>query len=63
MKLTLTPKLAHAAGTDAGNRSMRSAGRSSWAEDDYRTASRVKNALMDKIDRAEHRYNSIERKT
>lgn len=35
MKLTMTYELAHAAGIDAGNRSMRKAGRKHWNEDDY----------------------------
>lgn len=30
--------LAHAAGWDAGNRSMREAGRSTWNEDDWNAA-------------------------
>ena len=34
----LTRGLAYAAATDAGNRSMRKAGRSAWNEDDYNAA-------------------------
>jgi hypothetical protein len=37
-KLTLTPALAKAAAMDAGNRSMRKAGRVAWNEDDFDTA-------------------------
>ena len=33
--LNRTPKLVHAAATDAGNRSMRHAGRKTWNADDY----------------------------
>ena len=32
---TITYEIAHAAGWDAGNRSMRSAGRLHWNEEDY----------------------------
>jgi len=35
MKLTMTYQLAHAASMDAGNRSMRKAGRSVWSDADY----------------------------
>ena len=36
--MTLT--LIHAAATDTGNRSMRSAGRTVWSEEDYNAAAR-----------------------
>lgn len=35
MKLVMTYDLAHRAGWDAGNRSMKTAGRTVWNEDDY----------------------------
>ena len=34
----MTYGIAHAAGQDAGNRSMRKAGRLSWNDDDYAAA-------------------------
>lgn len=34
----LSPILAHRAGWDAGNKSMRAAGRSAWNEDDWNAA-------------------------
>lgn len=34
----ITREIAHAASWDAGNRSMRSAGRTAWSEDDYNAA-------------------------
>lgn len=37
---TLTRELIHAAATDAGNRSMRSNGRTVWTVDDYNAAVR-----------------------
>lgn len=45
-KQMLTPEVAHAAGWDAGNRSMRAAGRTRWSEDDWNTAARETNRLM-----------------
>lgn len=33
--IKITHELAHAAGWDAANRSMRAAGRTQWNEDDY----------------------------
>lgn len=44
-KIQMTYKLAMAAGQDAGNRSMRAAGRTSWSEEDFAAASAVFNAL------------------
>lgn len=41
-----TPDLARAAGWDAGNRSMRDAGRTRWNEDDWNEAARTTNELM-----------------
>jgi len=35
---TFTRAMCYAAGRDAGNRSMRKAGRTAWAQDDYNTA-------------------------
>jgi hypothetical protein len=42
-----TYQIAMAAGQDAGNRSMREAGRTAWNEDDYNTAAEVANRLLD----------------
>ena len=39
MPITMTPELAFAAGRDAGDRSMRAAGRTIWNEDDWNAAS------------------------
>ena len=44
-----TIALARAAGIDAGNRSMRSAGRSEWDEDDYNAASEAYARVADLI--------------
>ena len=44
MKPTMTFELAHAAASDAGNRSMRKAGRSRWNEDDW-------NSMVETFDR------------
>lgn len=41
MKPALTLPLCYAAGRDAGNRSMRKAGRTAWNEDDYNAAAEV----------------------
>lgn len=38
--ITLTRQIAWAAATDAGNRSMRKAGRTSWTEEDFNTAAK-----------------------
>lgn len=38
MTITLTRKLAWASSTDAGNRSMRKAGRDKWDQEDYNAA-------------------------
>lgn len=38
MQTTLTPALIRAAATDAGNRSMRAAGRKVWSAEDYDAA-------------------------
>lgn len=46
----LTPDLAKAAGLDAGNRSMRAAGRTVWNEEDYDAASQELTRLMRKIE-------------
>ena len=44
--MAITQHIAHAAGRDAGNRSMRNAGRKSWNEDDWNTACRVERQLL-----------------
>lgn len=46
MSIRLTPELARAAGWDAGNRSMRAAGRKAWNEEDYQAAVDTENRLM-----------------
>lgn len=38
MKIIMDRELAHAVGTDAGNRSMKRAGRTAWSEEDKRAA-------------------------
>lgn len=43
--LTITRGIAWAAATDAGNRSMRTAGRNGWNRSDYNTAARTFNTL------------------
>ena len=47
MKLALTPELIHAAGTDAGNESMRRHGRRHWNEDDLAACAQATNRLWD----------------
>jgi len=44
--ITMTPEIARAAATDAGNASMREAGRTKWNEDDYNAAVRMYNRLL-----------------
>lgn len=44
--MTLSPAIAHAAGTDAGNAAMRKGGRTKWSDEDYETAVRTTNRLM-----------------
>lgn len=44
--ITLTPSLAYASGQDAGNASMRKAGRTRWNEDDHAVACDVTNRLL-----------------
>lgn len=39
-------RIAHAAGWDAGNRSMRGSGRTAWSEDDWDAACDVYDRLM-----------------
>ena len=41
----LTPEVVRSAATDAGNRSMRAAGRTTWSEEDYRAATAEYNRL------------------
>lgn len=46
MKQRMTKALARAIGQDAGNRSMRKAGRTAWSADDYNAACEaMQNAL------------------
>lgn len=44
--VTLTAALARAAGQDAGNRSMRKAGRTTWSVADWNAAAEVTETLM-----------------
>ena len=46
MQITLTPERAYASGRDAGNMSMRKAGRKKWNTDDYNAAVEKTNKLM-----------------
>lgn len=45
MKIAMTENLARAAAQDAGNRSMRKAGRKTWSREDYNEAVREFNRL------------------
>lgn len=47
-----TPDLAHAVGTDAGNASMRAAGRTAWNEDDLAAAAEATNRIRDLVEEA-----------
>jgi hypothetical protein len=42
----MTYEIAHAAGQDAGNRSMRKAGRTSWDREDFNIAAKEFSRLM-----------------
>lgn len=48
-RTTLTPEIARAAGLDAGNRSMRAAGRTTWSVEDYNAAAAETGRLFDRI--------------
>lgn len=52
----MTYKLAHAAAWDAGNRSMRAAGRKTWSADDYAACCAEFNRLMTQISQCEATY-------
>ena len=45
-KQTVTYKIAMAAGQDAGNKSMKAAGRTSWNDDDWNVAAETTARLM-----------------
>jgi hypothetical protein len=45
-RIVITQDLAHAAGMDAGNRSMRRAGRTAWNEEDYNAAAAEEHRLL-----------------
>jgi len=45
-KQTMTQKIAYAIGRDAGNKSMRAAGRTVWAVADFNAASKAMEAAM-----------------
>ena len=49
-RITLTPELSHASGTDAANRQMRSAGRKRWSVEDYNLAVRTQARLLHHLD-------------
>lgn len=44
--LTITHSIAHAAGTDAANRSMKKGGRKAWSRKDYNEAVKTMDRLM-----------------
>ena len=44
--IAITQKMAHSAGTDAGNRQMRADGRTKWKSKDYRLACETYNRLI-----------------
>lgn len=46
MAIKVTYKIAMAAGRDAGNKSMRAAGRTGWNEDDWNVAAEVTARLL-----------------
>ena len=50
MKPQLTPELIGAASMDAGNRSMRKAGRTAWTVEDYNEAARESQRLWAALD-------------
>ena len=45
MAIIITEELAYASGHDAGNMSMRKAGRSKWNRDDFNLAAETTNSL------------------
>ena len=51
--MILTREIAHASGTDAGNRSMQAAGRKRWSREDYNAAATESNRLHDILDKQE----------
>ena len=51
-KITITYEIAHAAGWDAGNRSMKKAGRKKWSREDFNAAVKETNRLLDCIEYA-----------
>ena len=48
--MPLTPDLIRAAGQDAGNRSMKAAGRSAWNDDDWDAACAASDRLFALLD-------------
>lgn len=56
----LTPEIANAAGLDAGNRSMRAAGREVWSIEDYNVACAETNRLLDIIEEADLKSMKLE---
>ncbi len=46
----VTYKIAMAAGKDAGNRSMRAAGRTAWSKEDFNAAAEVTERLMTMVE-------------
>jgi hypothetical protein len=52
--ITITPELARAAATDAGNRAMRAAGRNRWSAEDYAAAVREFERLQPPQKEADH---------
>jgi hypothetical protein len=48
--MTPTYRIAHAAGTDAGNRNMRAAGRTAWSAEDYEVAADTMTRLLELVE-------------
>lgn len=46
VRVPVTYEIAQAAGRDAGNRSMRAAGRTRWNDEDYNAAVAVRDRLL-----------------
>ncbi len=46
-----TNSIALSAGQDAGNRNMKTNGRNKWNEDDWNTASKIANELIDTMEK------------
>ena len=56
MRYSLTPKIAHDAGTDAGNASMRSRGLTQWDDEALLAACRETNRVLDAIEKGDSNH-------